>query len=249
MRPLGTRLTLIVLLLTTLLVTPAGTPAANAAAPRQARAVIAVGGEITLDGVRVRLRAGTRQVVTVNHTSGHHARVVLWARRDGRWHERLTAHDGRTGYGGLVRWDRRRQGTGTTPLGTFRLLSAFGMHARSSAWQLAYRKVRSGDYWVQDNRSGHYNRYRNKAQGGFRWWLPRSDYNSSERLLDYRQQYEWSIVTSFNWSQVRHRGSGIFLHVNGRGATAGCVSAPRWFVQKLMNRLDPDKVPVIAVGR
>ncbi len=62
-------------------------------------------------------------------------------------------------------------------------------------------------------------------------------------------QYEWSIVTSFNRQQVRHRGSGIFLHVNGSGATAGCVSAPRWFIKSLMRRLDPDRSPVIAIGR
>ena len=43
-------------------------------------------------------------------------------------------------------------------------------------------------------RSDFYNRYRNKRQGGFRWWLPSSDPNSSERLTDYPTQYEWSIV-------------------------------------------------------
>ena len=48
---------------------------------------------------------------------------------------------------------------------------------------------------------------------------------------------------------MRHRGSGIFLHVNGSGATAGCVSAPRWFIKSLMRRLDPDRSPVIAIGR
>ena len=62
-------------------------------------------------------------------------------------------------------------------------------------------------------------------------------------------QYEYSIVTSYNLEQVRHRGAGIFLHVNGSGATAGCVSAPRSFLQQLMWRLDPAQVPVLAVGR
>jgi L,D-peptidoglycan transpeptidase YkuD (ErfK/YbiS/YcfS/YnhG family) len=144
---------------------------------------------------------------------------------------------------------RRHQNTGTTPLGTYGLPSAFGMHPRDDGWDLPYRRVRRGDFWVQDNRSPYYNRYRNQRQGGFRWWLPSSDPNSSERLTDYRSQYEWSIVTTFNSGQVRHRGSGIFLHVNGGGATAGCVSAPRWFVAALMARLDPDHRPVIAIGR
>jgi L,D-peptidoglycan transpeptidase YkuD (ErfK/YbiS/YcfS/YnhG family) len=204
---------------------------------------------VRLDGVGVKLRPGTTQVVTVNHTGGHHARVTLWAEDDGRWVQRMQATDGRIGYGGLVRGVDRRQGTGTTPLGTYDLPWAFGQVREKAGWKLRYRQVRSGDYWVQDNASDHYNRYRNKSQGGFRWRLPSSDPNSSERLKDYRQQYEWSIVTGFNHRQVRYRGSGIFLHVNGSGATAGCVSAPRWFIRALMFRLDPDRDPVIAIGR
>jgi L,D-peptidoglycan transpeptidase YkuD (ErfK/YbiS/YcfS/YnhG family) len=102
---------------------------------------------------------------------------------------------------------------------------------------------------VEDNGSAYYNRYRNQADGGFRWWLPTSDPNSSERLTDFRHQYRLSVVTGFNEAQVRHRGAGIFLHVNGAGATAGCVSAPGVFMDRLMRALDPARAPVIAVGR
>ena len=231
------RLLPIVLALTLLAPLPAG--AAQERATRQVR----------LDGVAVTLRDGTTQVVTVNHTSGYRARVTLWSREDGGWARRLQATDGRIGYGGLVPGTERRQGTGTTPLGTYDLPWAFGQVREQAAWQLRYRKVRAGDYWVQDNASRYYNRYRNKSRGGFRWRLPSSDPNSSERLKDYPVQYEWSIVTGFNRSQVRHRGSGIFLHVNGPGATAGCVSAPRGFIRALMFRLDPDRRPRIAIGR
>ncbi|MDP2774634.1 MAG: hypothetical protein Q8O61_13865, partial [Nocardioides sp.] len=68
-------------------------------------------------------------------------------------------------------------------------------------------------------------------------------------LTDYGRQYEYAVVVGFNTGQVRHRGSGIFLHVKGRGATAGTVSSPRRFLRALMNRLDPQRRPVIAVGR
>lgn len=223
---------------------PAGSPGQVEASRYAAR-----GATVTLDGVRVRLFPGTTQVVTTNRTRGHHARVTYWVLREGRWHAVLRARDGRIGYGGLVRGDRRRQGTGATPLGTYRLPWAFGTHRRQRTWDLGYRKIRRGDFWVQDNASRYYNRYRNQRQGGFRWWLPSSDPNSSERLTDYGRQYEYSIVIKYNHQQVRHRGAGIFLHVNGRGATAGCVSAPRRFLQALMNRLDPDRAPVIAIGR
>jgi L,D-peptidoglycan transpeptidase YkuD (ErfK/YbiS/YcfS/YnhG family) len=204
---------------------------------------------IRLGGVPVDLPAGSRQVVTVNHAGGYHARVTLWRRAPGGWRRVVRAHDGRIGYGGLVAADQRKQGTGTTPLGTFRLISSFGRHPRHAAWHMPYRRIRSGDYWVEDNESAYYNRYRNKAQGGFRWWLAASNVNSSERLTDYPRQYEYSVVTSFNRRQVRYRGAGIFLHVNGSGATAGCVSAPRRFLRRTMRALRPVLHPVIAVGQ
>ncbi len=141
------------------------------------------------------------------------------------------------------------QGSGKTPLGTYTLPFSFGTHRQRAAWDPSYRKIRRGDYWVLDNQSRFYNRYRNKSRGGFRWWLPASHRNASERLRDFPKQYEFSVVTHFNAGQVRHRGGAIFLHVNGSGATAGCVSAPRWFLLRVMNRLDQDRVPVIAIGR
>lgn len=205
--------------------------------------------DVRLGGVRVELREGTSQVVTVNHTRGVRATVSLWRLTSSGWKRQLTTTDGRTGYGGLVRGDRRRQGSGTTPLGTYGLPSTFGTHRADSRASLPHHLIRTGDHWVQDNASDYYNQLRNQRDGGFRWWLPSSDPNSSERLTDYRRQYEWSIVTDFNVEQVRHRGSGIFLHVNGRGATAGCVSAPRRTIRALVRLLDPARVPVIAIGR
>jgi L,D-peptidoglycan transpeptidase YkuD (ErfK/YbiS/YcfS/YnhG family) len=187
--------------------------------------------------------------VTVNHTDGYHARVTFWKLTDAGWAERFSAEDGRIGYTGLVRGTSRKQGTGTTPLGTYALPWAFGMEAADAGWKLRYRQVEPGDFWVQDNASAFYNRYRNQAQGGFRWWLPASDPNGSERLTDFRRQYRIAVVTDFNRTQVRHRGAGIFIHVNGPGPTAGCVSAPGVFMDRLMHALDPSMDPVVAVGR
>jgi L,D-peptidoglycan transpeptidase YkuD (ErfK/YbiS/YcfS/YnhG family) len=229
-----------------LLAALAPAPLASSASAATTRA--ATTSTVSLDGVTVRLAPGTSQVVTVNHTRGYHARVSLWRNLSSGWQLVKRARDGRIGYGGLVVGTKREQGTGTTPLGTYRLLGSFGTHPKAAAWDLRYRRIRSGDYWVEDNKSDYYNRYRNKSQGGFRWWLE-SGPNTSERLQDYPTQYEFAINTSFNRGQVRYRGAGIFLHVNGRGATAGCVSAPRWFMRAMMNRLDPARVPQIAIGR
>lgn len=213
-------------------------------------AVPAAAGTLRLDGVLVRLPAGSTQVVTANRTHGTHARVSFWERRPGGWKRLALSRAGRIGYGGLVRPTHRRQGSGTTPLGTYRLLSSFGTGERRTGWDLDYVRIRPGDYWVQDNASRYYNRMRNKALGGFRWWLDPRTENGSERLAAYPVEYAMSVVIGFNYAHpVRHRGSGIFLHVNGVGATAGCVSAPRAFLARTMTLLDPVRRPVIAIGR
>lgn len=211
---------------------------------------------LVLDGVAVTVSPETTQVITVRHTSGWHARMQLWSLRDGAWIVDATTNDARTGYGGLVVGTHRVQGTGTTPLGSYPLLQAFGTHRNDAGWHVDYRRIRRGDYWVEDNTSAYYNRYRNRRQGGFHW-RKRGGENSSERLLDYRRQYEFAVNTGFNLEQVRHRGAGIFLHVNGRGATAGCVSVPRSLMLRVMGWLDPGpglspglgQAPVIAIGR
>jgi L,D-peptidoglycan transpeptidase YkuD (ErfK/YbiS/YcfS/YnhG family) len=205
---------------------------------------------VRLDGVRVRAEAGTTQAITVNHTGGSRARVMLWRHTNAGWQATVVTERGRIGYGGLVRGDRRRQGSGTTPLGTYELPFAFGPGAARAKWDLPYRRFDGDDYWVQDNASRYYNRFRDRDKGGFRWWLGSSNANGSERLADYRSQYEMAIVTGFNYEeQVRRRGSGIFLHVNGSGATAGCVSVPRRTMRLLMRKVDPAREPVIAIGR
>lgn len=213
--------------------------------------VAAVDGQkrILLDNVWVDWKPGNAQVVTVNRTSGSRARITFWIRRDGHWVKVLQSDRSRIGYGGLVVGTERKQNTGTTPVGTYRLIFTFGTTDRHLAWSMPHRRIKGGDYWVQDNRSAYYNRYRNRFQGGFRWWLPANDPNGSERLADYPQEYRMSVVIAFNYfDPVRYRGSGIFLHANGDGATAGCVSAPLAFMRAVMDRLDPAAVPVIAIG-
>ena len=196
-----------------------------------------------LGGVRVVADAATRQVITVNASGGYHAVVALWVKRHGTWARVARTRGGRIGYGGLVPGEDREQGTGTTPIGTYSITETFGNTQAPAGARLPFHRVRQGDYWVQDNRSPYYNQRRHISRGGFR---PRT----SEHLPDYGGQYRWSLVIDFNRPDpIRHRGAGIFLHVNGPGATAGCVSTPRRFIEQMMSRVRPQAVPVIAIGR
>lgn len=181
-----------------------------------------------LDGQVTSVGAGQRTVTMVNQTSKTYARVSFWVRTSSRcsFSKMFLTTTGRIGYGGTADGRSRKQGTGTTPRGTFTMTQAFGNAAEPGMW-LPYHRVKKGDYWVEDNASRYYNTMRNKSQGGFRYWLPTANDNSSEYLPHYASQYKYAVVINFNRSpdyQKAHRGAGIFLHVKGSGATAGCVS-------------------------
>ncbi len=180
-----------------------------------------------LDGIATRLDRGQRTVTIVNQTSKTHARVSFWVRTNSRCSltRKFLTTTGRIGYGGTVAGAKRKQGSGTTPLGTYRMTEAFGIAPEPSMW-LPYHRVKKGDYWVGDNKSRFYNSLRNKSQVGFRYKLPSSNVNSSEYLPSYGTQYRYAVVIDFNRKPVqqRYRGTGIFLHVKGSGATAGCVA-------------------------
>ena len=180
-----------------------------------------------LNGVRTTVGKGQRTVTVVNQRSKTYADTAFYVRVNGRAckFERLfRGTKSRLGYAGTIAGTERKQGTGKTPLGTYTMTMAFGIKSDPGSW-IPYHRVKSGDYWVEDNGSKYYNQLRNKSKGGFRWWLPAANDNSSERLASYPGQYDYAVVINYNrWPAVRHRGAGIFLHVRGGGPTAGCVS-------------------------
>jgi hypothetical protein len=68
-------------------------------------------------------------------------------------------------------------------------------------------------------------------------------------VLAIRAQYAYGMVIGFNYERpVPGRGAGIFLHVNGRGATAGCVSVPEASMRRILQWADPSRKPHLAIG-
>jgi L,D-peptidoglycan transpeptidase YkuD (ErfK/YbiS/YcfS/YnhG family) len=102
--------------------------------------------------------------------------------------------------------------------------------------------VRERSWWCQDNDSRVYNR----------WSEPRAKdcrAAESEHLIAYEKQYAYAMVIGFNYAKpVRGRGAGIFLHVNGSGATAGCVSVSADAMRRILKWADPGQEPHIAIG-
>ncbi|WP_406397668.1 L,D-transpeptidase [Streptomyces uncialis] len=167
--------------------------------------------------------------------------VTWWDRRGGRWRAAGTA-PARFGANGLVEGGVREQGTSTTPTGLYGLPYAFGTAPPPGGTRMPHRPVRDSSWWCQDNDSAAYNR----------WTDPRPTDcrpTEAERLADYRTQYAHALVVAFNYDRpVRGRGAGIFLHVDGAGPTAGCVSVPRQAMADLLRWADPARRPHIAIG-
>jgi L,D-peptidoglycan transpeptidase YkuD (ErfK/YbiS/YcfS/YnhG family) len=188
-----------------------------------------------------------RQVITVA-ANGSYATVTAWQLADGRWVEELRTTAARVGANGVVPAAERHQGTNTTPGGTFTLTQAFGIDANPGT-RMPYHLVQSDDWWVEDNNSAYYNQMRTSQQGGFDTSLPESNVNGSEHLITHTVTYQYAVVIDFNrWPAIRYKGAGIFLHVNGSGSTAGCVSVPLATMVALLRWLNPAMSPRIAIA-
>ena len=202
----------------------------------------------TLDGITTKIGRSQRTVIIVNQTSRSYARVSFWVRRVGACSltRKFLNTTARIGRNGTVAGTERKQGSGTTPRGTYTITETFG-NGPAPYTSMPYHEVRKGDYWVGDNQSRYYNNLRNSADGGFRWWL-RSDRNESENLRDFGAQYRYVAVINFNRApdaKVAYRGFGIFLHVqNGRG-TAGCIGISAAQMRQVLRYLRPgDKITI-----
>jgi L,D-peptidoglycan transpeptidase YkuD (ErfK/YbiS/YcfS/YnhG family) len=203
-----------------------------------------------LGGVQVSVGARQRSVTVVNGSGATTAVVSFWLRTNTPcgFANAFSDSGGRIGYGGMTNGATRAQGNGTTPTGTYTMTEAFGISA-SPGTALSYRRVGTGDFWVEDNNSAYYNTYRNESQGGFDATLPLSDPNGSERLLSFPGQYDYVIVVNFNRapdSQRPYRGAGIFIHVRGTGATAGCVAVSSSEMVTMLRAMRPgDTVTIV----
>ncbi|MET7570486.1 L,D-transpeptidase family protein [Streptomyces sp. NPDC005492] len=178
------------------------------------------------------------QAPRTNSTTGT---LSWWERRGWRW-VKAGSTAARFGAKGLVEGRARKQGSYTTPTGLYDLPYAFGVKAAPGGTRAKYRRVNGSSWWCEDIRSRVYNRWSEPLARDCRA-------AESERMVSYPTQYAYGFVIGFNYAKpVKGRGAGIFLHVNGRGATAGCVSVPVDAMRRILSWVDPGRRPHIAIG-
>ncbi|MEU9188381.1 L,D-transpeptidase family protein [Streptomyces sp. NPDC048484] len=185
---------------------------------------------------------GSRLITAqASRTSSTTGTVTWWSRHGGHWVKAGSA-PARFGAKGLAEGGSRRQSTNTTPTGLYDLPYAFGIQAAPKGTTTPYRRVRQTSWWCQDNVSRSYNRWTDPRPADCRA-------TESEHLISYGTQYAHALVIGFNYERpVRGRGAGIFLHVNGAGATAGCVSVPLDAMRRILDWAEPGRDPHIAIG-
>jgi L,D-peptidoglycan transpeptidase YkuD (ErfK/YbiS/YcfS/YnhG family) len=184
------------------------------------------------------------QLITVK-ASASYATVTAWAKGSTGWKAQFSTTAGRVGSNGVADGATRKQGTYTTPTGTYTITEGFGVEPGGTT--MPYTVVNNSHWWVQDPESTFYNQMH--IEQGADFPLTETGDRGSEHLISYPTQYAKALVINFNrWPAVPGRGAGIFLHVNGQGATAGCVSVPRATMDKIASWIKPAGHPRIAIG-
>ena len=184
------------------------------------------------------------QLITVEaaNTKTTHATLRTWRRSGDCWIRAGGPYSARVGHNGLRR--NRREGDGTTPIGTWPIGRVMYGNAPNPGVTFRYRRLRCGDWWVEDPASSHYNTFQHVACGSkppFRTTTP--------DMSKERTAYSHLAVVEFNMHPVvPGRGSGIFLHAQTGGATSGCISLRRPDLVRVLRWLRPGAAPSIAVG-
>ncbi len=167
--------------------------------------------------------SGSTQAITVEAASHRttSATVRLWRREDGCWRPAAGPYAARVGRNGLSA--SRREGDGTTPVGSFGIAPTMYGNAPDPGVRFRYHRLVCGDWWNEDPASPTYNSFQHVPCG-----RRPAFWNGSEGMWQQTHAYAHVAVVEFNMGPVvPGRGSGIFLHVSTGRTTNGCVSLAR----------------------
>lgn len=166
------------------------------------------------------------QLVFVQYLGGSRAEVLMYDKTDkGRWKKILTCR----GYVGKNGINKKREGDGKTPTGTFRLTSGFGIK-KNPGTSMPYVRVNRYLYWCADR--PWYNQLIDIRKHPHRC--------SGEHLISYRGWYDYGMFLDYNASNKWKKGSAIFLHcTNGSHRTSGCIAVSQSSMIRILQAAEP----------
>ena len=146
-----------------------------------------------------------------------------------------------TGMNGVVSPEEKQEGDMKTPSGLYHFSGAYGLKMNPGS-KLPYHQFVSGDYWVDDPESTHYNKLVNTSS-------VTKDWKSAEDLMNAGICYDFILAIDYNKEAVPGKGSAIFLHCpkafNNTG-TSGCISISEEQMEVLLKNVT-DKTKVLIV--
>jgi len=181
--------------------------------------------------------ASTRQVITITADGSGKAVGARYELRASQWIKVGNTFAARTSTKGLIDIADRVRNTGTTPLGSFSIGSAFGFE-KKPATKVNYRRATSASWWVADPASPLDDTWQECAKN-CSWKAA-----EGERLIDHRDSY--SLAISINTKNSKH-AAAIFLHLDTGKPLSGCVAISRATMVELLKWLDPKASPVIQI--
>lgn len=198
-------------------------------------------------------------LVTAASVKATTAKLSAFQRINGVWKQKQSKVPVFLGRSGLTPAALRVQSSGTTPMGTFSLTTAFGRKSDPGT-RLPYTHIDQNDAWTYNPRvPSTYNLF----QSANKSWTSYGKY--VEHLWALGPQYDYVVTTTFNEPSgpvVQGRdginrvaesantklGGGIFLHVSKGIPTAGCISMSKPVMRALVQWLDPAAHPVVIIG-
>lgn len=154
-------------------------------------------------------------ILVVNHT------LSLWNKIDGEWYEDFETY---CGYGRNGLSYNRTAGDGTTPIGAFPILHAFG-RGDNPGTEMTYKKITP-------------NSYLSAEMSTYNQWIESPYRIAGEHLQEY-YQYEYAMNIGFNINPTIYgKGAAIFLHCKslGRWTSSGCVTIPENYMLDLIRK-------------
>ncbi|MCX7635594.1 MAG: L,D-transpeptidase family protein [Syntrophales bacterium] len=179
-------------------------------------------------------------VIRSSHPAHTQATALFLERGDRGWQRALADAPAVLGRAGIVPPGEKREGDGRTPGGLFPLDFAFG-YGTSSSTRMPSRAVGEDDVWVDDPHAPDYNRLTKKSA---------TKAKSFEIMKSSSGQYKLGLVIAYNTNPiVAGLGSAIFIHIRDEAGkpTAGCVAFTEETLIEILQRLDPEKRPYVAV--
>ncbi len=154
---------------------------------------------------------------------------------DGNWNQ-IMLTSGFVGRNGI---DKKREGDGKTPTGTFQFTKAFGILPNPNSL-MPYTQLDENLYWSSDTKC-QYNQIVDIRD------YPELNKEVSEHLIDYSQQYTYALNISYNRKGTADIGSAIFLHCFDyeTSATSGGIAISQDAMLFVLQNVTPECAVII----